>query len=98
ESSEAVSAVENVPMADGVHFFLTQRFPILDDAGKPMLLAGIATDITERVLQEEKIRRLSRIHAVLSGINAAIVRVHTREELFREACRIAVESGGFCAA
>jgi diguanylate cyclase (GGDEF)-like protein/PAS domain S-box-containing protein len=95
ESSEAVTAVEKVPMADGLHFFLTQRFPILDDAGKPTLLGAIATDITERVQQEEKIQRLSRIHALLSGINSAIVRVRTREELFREACRIAVESGGF---
>jgi len=32
---------------------------------------------------------------VLSGINTLIVRVRDREELFREACRIAVEHGGF---
>ena len=32
---------------------------------------------------------------MLSGINAAIVRVHDRQELFNEACRIAVEHGQF---
>jgi diguanylate cyclase (GGDEF)-like protein len=32
---------------------------------------------------------------VLSGINTLIVRVRDRDELFREACRIAVESGQF---
>jgi len=51
-------------------------------------------DITERKSQEEKVARLSRIYAVLSGINAAIVRIRDRVELFQEACRIAVEHGG----
>ena len=32
---------------------------------------------------------------MLSGINALIVRVRDRDELFNEACRIAVEEGGF---
>jgi len=45
--------------------------------------------------QQRHIAQLNRIYAVLSGINATIVRVRTREELFREACRIAVRAGGF---
>ena len=52
-------------------------------------------DITLRRQQEHKIARLSRIHAVLSGINSAIVRISDRSELYREACRIAVEAGNF---
>ncbi|MDO8595189.1 MAG: PAS domain S-box protein, partial [Sulfuricaulis sp.] len=52
-------------------------------------------EITGRKLQEQKIARLSRIHAVLSGINSLIVRVSDRQELFNESCRIAVEQGGF---
>jgi diguanylate cyclase (GGDEF)-like protein/PAS domain S-box-containing protein len=59
---------------------------------------GIASDITERKLQEEKILRLSRIERVLSGVNSAIVRIRNRDELLREACRIAVEDGGFALA
>ncbi|HEX4798531.1 MAG TPA: GGDEF domain-containing protein, partial [Burkholderiales bacterium] len=51
--------------------------------------------VTEHRLAEEKISRLTRIYAVLSGINALIVRVRERDELFREACRIAVEAGQF---
>jgi len=54
-----------------------------------------ARDISERKFQEQKIRRLSRIHAVLSGINSLIVRVRDRQELFNESCRIVVEHGGF---
>ncbi len=39
--------------------------------------------------------RLNRVYAVLSGINSLIVRVRDRDELFRKACRIAVEDGQF---
>jgi EAL domain-containing protein (putative c-di-GMP-specific phosphodiesterase class I) len=35
---------------------------------------------------------------VLSGINSAIVHLRERQTLFEEACRIAVEDGGFCSA
>lgn len=49
----------------------------------------------QRAQQQQRILRLTRVHAVLSGINSAIVRIHDRLELFREACRIAVEEGKF---
>jgi len=52
----------------------------------------------ESKLQGLRIGRLNRILAVLSGINAAIVRMRERQQLFEEACRIAVEHGGFGAA
>jgi diguanylate cyclase (GGDEF)-like protein len=52
-------------------------------------------DVNERERAETKIRRLNRVYAVLSGINTLIVRVHDREELFREACEIAVSDGHF---
>lgn len=41
------------------------------------------------------IKNLNRVYAVLSNINQAIVRIREPQELFREACRIAVEEGGF---
>jgi len=71
---------------------------IRDQAGTVTRLDGLARDITEIKLQERRIARLSRIHAVLSGINAAIVRIRDRQELFAEACRIAAEHGGFAIA
>ncbi|MGE5467376.1 MAG: EAL domain-containing protein [Ignavibacteria bacterium] len=72
----------------------TRGFPVLGEHGAADRIAGIAEDITERKQHEEKIARLSRIREVLSGINSAIVRIHERAALFKEACRIAVESGG----
>jgi PAS domain S-box-containing protein/diguanylate cyclase (GGDEF)-like protein len=69
--------------------------PLLDDTGSVIGYRGVARDITQRRLQQERIARLSRIQAVLSGINSTIVRVRDRTELFRASCRIAVQQGGF---
>ncbi|HUF19474.1 MAG TPA: PAS domain S-box protein, partial [Burkholderiales bacterium] len=57
--------------------------------------ASIGEDITESKRAEVSIKHLNRVYSVLSGINTLIVRVRSRDELFREACRIAVEVGGF---
>jgi diguanylate cyclase (GGDEF)-like protein/PAS domain S-box-containing protein len=55
----------------------------------------VIRDVTERRVQEERIERLSRIRELHSSINAAIVRIRDRRQLCEEACRIAVEHGGF---
>ncbi len=56
---------------------------------------GTCQDVTDRKQAELKIERLNRVNAVLSQINALTVRVRDLDELFREACRIALETGGF---
>jgi PAS domain S-box-containing protein/diguanylate cyclase (GGDEF)-like protein len=81
---------------DGSRFWANVSITALrDEASGVRGFAVVTRDITERKVSQEKIARLSRIHAVLSGINAAIVRIRSREELAREACRIAVEDGNF---
>jgi diguanylate cyclase (GGDEF)-like protein len=57
--------------------------------------AALTAEIAQRRRAEARIMRLNRVHIILSGINSAIVRLHEREALFAEACRIAVEHGGF---
>src|ERR1700733_12093496 len=82
--------------ADGeVRWIHTRGFPIANDAGVPYRTAAVASDVTERKRAEIKIKRLNRVYAVHSQISALIVRARDREELFREACRIAVEAGAF---
>lgn len=63
--------------------------------GSLAYFSTIGHDITNRKVNEARIARLNRIYSVLSGINTTIVRVREEEELFSEACRIAVEHGGF---
>jgi diguanylate cyclase (GGDEF)-like protein len=52
-------------------------------------------DEAQRIQAELNIRHLNRVYAVLSQINALIVRAHDRDELFKEACRVVTEAGGF---
>lgn len=59
------------------------------------LESDLLTMLQARTEAENKIRRQNRIYSVLSGINTLIVRVQEQDELFREACRIAVDQGGF---
>ncbi len=70
-------------------------FPILNEHGEIYRIAGIAEDVTEKTAQTRRIARLSGLYAVLSGINSAIVRIRDRNELFQEACRVAVDHGEF---
>lgn len=55
----------------------------------------LEAEIGQRTMAERKLKRLNRVYAVLSQINALVVRVQNREELFCETCRIAVEAGTF---
>jgi PAS domain S-box-containing protein len=52
-------------------------------------------DITERKAREREIERLNRLYSALSMLNKTIVHVKSREELFRNVCRIATEQMGF---
>lgn len=69
--------------------------PLLGGDGEVAGYRGADRDITDRAWQQDKIVRLNHFHTMLSGINSAITRIRDREALLREACRIAVEKGGF---
>jgi diguanylate cyclase (GGDEF)-like protein/PAS domain S-box-containing protein len=76
--------------------FVEEHWQILfDEQGKPARVIGTCQDIIARKEAEARIVYLNRVYAMLSSINTLIVRVCDRTELFREACRIATETGGF---
>lgn len=81
--------------AEGHIVWLRDYVTVVADNSRPVKLQGVMVDVTERKSQEQKIARLSRVKTVLSEINSAIVRFHDRKDLFIQACRIAVEHGGF---
>jgi diguanylate cyclase (GGDEF)-like protein/PAS domain S-box-containing protein len=67
----------------------------LEVDGRALRWFNTLQDITEAKLAEQRIERLNRVYAVLSGINAAIVRIGEEAQLLKEACRVAVEAGRF---
>jgi diguanylate cyclase (GGDEF)-like protein/PAS domain S-box-containing protein len=95
ETGALVGRVFRTGTDDNFSWWHSVHFPIPDPRGNAALVGTVAIDITEQKVQADKIARLNRIHAVLSGINTLIVRVRDRQQLFNEACRIAVEHGNF---
>jgi PAS domain S-box-containing protein len=85
--------IEAVPLPDGLHRWLTYKFPLADAAGRATLVAGIAIDITDRLRAEEALRaqtaRAEALLQVASQVNSqrdvpAILQSicdHTREAL-----------------
>jgi PAS domain S-box-containing protein len=64
-----------------------------DKYGEPYRMAGSALDIHERKLDEQRLLRLNRLHAMSSSINEAIVRIREPQQLYEAAVSIAVEKG-----
>lgn len=48
---------EKVPHSDGVHTYISIKFPLTDNQGKPHAVCGISTDITLRKKAEEELQR-----------------------------------------
>ncbi len=57
---QAVQIVETVPHADGAHFWLSSKFPILDDQGDVVMLAAVAIDITEKERAAHDLKEFTR--------------------------------------
>ena len=48
ESGQLMNVEEVVPQSDGMHRYISVKFPLLNADGQPYAICGIATDITER--------------------------------------------------
>ena len=56
---------------------------------------SVATDVSALKAAEKRILALNRVYTILSGVNQALVRLGDPQEIFEEACRVIVETGGF---
>lgn len=98
EQSEYDTTYRIIRPDGSIRWIHDRGFPVFNAQGELYRFAGIAKDITNSKESEEKIARLTRLYAVLSQINATIVRQHDREALFHEVCQIVVQHGQFALA
>ena len=47
---------ETIPLPDGVHTFLTAKFPLINSKGEVYAVGGVCTDITANKLTEAKLK------------------------------------------
>ncbi len=76
------------------------KFASILGSALALLIAGVSSlrerrDDTDRRGAQDKLRRLDRLYAMVSGITALGVRVRDRDDLFKNSCRIAVKHGEF---
>ncbi|MFW5717906.1 MAG: PAS domain S-box protein [Spirochaetota bacterium] len=80
---------------------ITRYGYVLKNSGEFVLIESVHMALElfrshrESAERERRIRRLNRMYSVRSDINQAIVRQNDVQELFHEACRIAVDNGEF---
>jgi diguanylate cyclase (GGDEF)-like protein/PAS domain S-box-containing protein len=69
-----------------------------DSEGEWRGVRGIDRDVTMRVAQDVRIRRLNRALRFLSGTSSTGMRIRDRDRLVKEACHLAVNTGGYARA
>ncbi|MCP5063526.1 MAG: PAS domain-containing protein, partial [Ignavibacteriae bacterium] len=60
EGKEPLTIEEIAPQEDGNHTYISQKFPVHDNANKIYAIAGISTDITDRKIAEEDLKKYSQ--------------------------------------
>jgi len=87
-------SMEYACQSTGAEFWFVARVTRFAQSDPPRVVVS-HEDVTTRRFVEQRVRRLHRVATVLGDINALIVRVQSRDYLFQEACRIAVDTGRF---
>jgi len=96
ERSERVDSYDTIRLHKNgkiIHVSVTLS-PIFDQEYNVIGASKVARDISERILANQHIKRITQMYKALTEINQAIVRMEREEELFPLVCRCAVEFGG----
>jgi PAS domain S-box-containing protein len=96
---EGLETIEEIPQEDGVHHWLTIKFPIADESGRPSILAGIAVDVTGHLqAQEELLHRneeLVALNAIAMTINQSLDLDHTLNATLHKVTEVIEQDGGW---
>ncbi|MCM1981937.1 response regulator [Lyngbya confervoides] len=69
ETGQLLQIEDTLPLPDGIHSFITVKFPLSDATGTPYALCGISTDITEKKNLEAQFYQAQRLESlgILAG-------------------------------
>ncbi|MEX2262825.1 MAG: PAS domain S-box protein [Bryobacteraceae bacterium] len=81
-SGQCLQTIEALPQEDGIHYSIVNKFPILGRDGAPVMVGGVAMDITERKRAEEALRESEESYRVVAETAAdGIVKIDDRSEI-----------------
>ncbi|MCK5147934.1 PAS domain S-box protein [bacterium] len=76
EKNIAMEFEEQIMLADGLHTYISVRFPLRDPDNNPYAVCGISTDITERKKAEEEMQHLrNMLSNIINSMPSALVGV-----------------------
>jgi phosphoserine phosphatase RsbU/P len=74
ETNRILEIEETAPHSDGPHTYISVKFPLRNTSGELYAVAGISTDITERVLAQEELAQIKdQFELILNSISDGIV-------------------------
>ena len=79
QTGEVLKIDEIAPHDDGPHTYFTTKFPIRDNKGDVCAVAGISTDVTDRIRAEEQAESLSRrLALILDSVGDGVIGLDRR--------------------
>ncbi len=63
-SEQTFEIEENIQLDDGMHVYSSIKFPLVDETEQTYAVCSISTDVTERVEQEQLLRRSQKMDAL----------------------------------
>jgi PAS domain S-box-containing protein len=74
EAGEPIEFEETVPQDDGLHTYISIKFPVRDPEGRVYAVCGISTDITARRRAEDELRQQREwLRVTLTSIGDAVI-------------------------
>jgi PAS domain S-box-containing protein len=84
EEDRAIELDEEVTQDDGLHRYISLKFPLRDQAGRGYAVCGISTDVTPRKQTEDQLRRsLSLLEASLESTADGLLVVDRTHRIVR---------------
>jgi PAS domain S-box-containing protein len=76
---EVVEFEETIPLPDGIHTFITAKFPLFDSEGKINAVGGICTEITDRKKAEAELKEAEeKYRSIVDYSPLGIMQIDTR--------------------